>query len=75
VRDVGGVGLCFGPELHRLRRVGREAWDALRWLEALWIARPDVLVLPERVPAEVRAWLAAVVEADDAPVEQVWIGS
>jgi hypothetical protein len=74
VRDGVGVGLCFGPELLRLRRVGREAWDKLRWLEASWIVRPDVLVLPERVPAEVRGWLERVVEADDAPVEQVWVG-
>lgn len=73
VRSRAGVALCFGPELSRLRSVGRGAWDALRWLEGAWIERPDVLVLAEPLPAEVRAFFEALVEADDAPIEQVWL--
>ncbi|MCA9494027.1 MAG: hypothetical protein KC621_29065 [Myxococcales bacterium] len=74
VRSGVGVALCFGPELARLRSVGRRAWDVLRWLEGAWIERPDVLVIAEPLPQDVRAWFEALVEADDAPIEQVWFG-
>ncbi|MCB9685386.1 MAG: hypothetical protein H6735_10130 [Alphaproteobacteria bacterium] len=72
VRSGAGVALCFGPELRRLRSVGRSAWDVLRWLEGAWVERPDVLVIAEPLPQEVRESFEALVDADDAPVEQVW---
>lgn len=73
VRIDGDVQLVFGPALHRVRQIGREAWDALRIVEAALLSRPDVLVIDEVVSPEVARWLAALPEAEQAPIEQVWI--
>ena len=75
VRAGDRLEICLGPDLVRLRQAGRPAWDALRLLEAALLERPDVLVVDEPVTAPVRAWLSGLVEAEDAPIEQVWIRS
>jgi hypothetical protein len=73
VRSGDRLEIGLGPELARLRQAGRPAWDALRLLEAALLGRPDVLVIDEPVAEPVRAWLDALLDADDAPVEQVWV--
>ncbi len=72
VRVADHVQAVFGPDLLRVRQLGRAAWDALRLAEAALLVRPDVLIVDEPVTAPVREWLEALPEADDAPVEQVW---
>lgn len=73
VRAGDRLEVCLGPDLVRLRQAGRAAWDALRLLEAALLGRPDVLVIDEAVSERVRAWLGALLDAPDAPIEQVWI--
>lgn len=72
VRADDRLELAFGPSLARLRQLGRPAADALRLLEAALLDRPDVLVVDDVLAADVRAWLAALIESPEAPIEQVW---
>ncbi len=74
VERGGRTDLCFGPELRSWRRAGRGAVDAVRWLAAAYLDRPDLLVLAEPVPDAVLEWWRARLEAPDAPVEQVVTG-
>lgn len=74
VRAGDRLDLVFGPELVRLRQLGRAAADALRFAEAAFVLRPDILVSQEPASPEIRAWFESLTEADDAPVEQVWVG-
>jgi hypothetical protein len=71
-RADGRLEIVFGKELVTLRQLGRPAFDAVRWAEAAFVVRPDVLVVDEPVSADLRKWWAGVAEAEDAPVEQVW---
>lgn len=73
VRSEDRLELGFGPGLARVRQLGRPALDAVRLAEALFVRRPDVLVVDEPVSAEVRAWLGTVTDGVDAPVEQVLV--
>jgi hypothetical protein len=73
VRAGERLDLVFGPELLTARQAGRAAVDVIRWAEAAFVARPDVLVVDEPEADVHRAWWSALVEADDAPVEQVWL--
>ncbi|HHO50419.1 MAG TPA: hypothetical protein ENK18_05980 [Deltaproteobacteria bacterium] len=73
VRIGGEVQLVFGPQLDRIRQIGRGAWDALRLVEAALLRRPDVLILDEVIEPSVAAWFASLPEAEQAPIEQVWI--
>lgn len=74
VRAGDRLDLSFGDDLRTARQVGRAAVDALRWAEAAFVIRPDVLVLDEGTASGAsREWWSALVEADDAPVEQVWL--
>lgn len=73
VRGGDRLDLVFGPDLTGVSRAGRDALDAVRWMEAAFVVRPDVLVVDEPAPSdEIRAWWAGLAESDDAPVEQVW---
>ena len=62
-------------ELTLLQVGGRPAFDAVRWAEAAFVLRPDVLVVDEPVSAELLEWWSGVAKAEDAPVEQVWTRS
>lgn len=73
VRAGDRLDLVFGPDLVRLRQLGRAAADALRFAEAAYVLRPDVLVVQEPSTEGVRSWFEALTDADDAPVEQVWL--
>ena len=73
VETAAGLSVAFGPSLDRVRQLGRPALDALRWLEAAMIGRPDILVIPESLPQEVSDWFSALPGADDAPIEQCWL--
>lgn len=73
VRAGERLDLVFGPELLTARQVGRVAVDAVRWAEAAFVVRPDVLVVDEAGADAHRGWWSALVESDDAPVEQVWL--
>lgn len=70
-----GVHACFGSSLRRTRQFGPAAVEALRLVEAVHLAGPDVLVVEapgslQRDPAAVRAWLAAATESS---LEQVFL--
>ncbi|MEQ1566268.1 MAG: hypothetical protein ABMA64_11570 [Myxococcota bacterium] len=67
------LSIVFGPDLVPLRQLGRAAYDAVRWAEAAFVVRPDVLVVDEPTSPELRAWWSGLTEMDDAPVEQVWV--
>jgi len=73
VRVDGKAYLAFGSELWRGRQLGRAAIDAVRWATGAWLERPDVLIVDEVVPEPVHAWLTALPEGENAPVEQVWV--
>jgi hypothetical protein len=70
----GDIEVVFGEELLRVRQLGRFAHDALRITYAAHVLRPDVLVVDEVISPELRDWLLALTEADEAPVEQIWHG-
>lgn len=73
VRSPGRLELVFGDELIRARQLGRAAMDAVCLAEAAFVTRPDVLVVGERLPADVLAWIGGLPEGESAPVEQVWV--
>lgn len=74
VSVAGRSELRFGSGLASARRGGREAVDALRWLAAIHVDSPDVLLVPEAVPEAVLASWRRALEAPDAPIEQVLVG-
>lgn len=74
VVEVGGrAQLVFGPHLLRARQLGRDAIDISRVVYAAMVERPDVLVVAETTPPSLAEWLRALPEAEDAPIEQIWM--
>ncbi len=67
-----GLEIVFGDEPLRLRQLGRYAADGLRLATAAHVVRPDVLVAVDTTSAD-EAFLAGLPEADDAPIEQVFV--
>ncbi len=78
VRSDGRLQAAFGPELRRARRFGGAGLEALRLVEAVLLAQPDVLAVEgggaqQRDPTAVRDWLAAATEGPEATLEQVFL--
>jgi hypothetical protein len=73
VRHGERLEIAFGKDLTPARMFGRQALDAVRWCEALFVRRPDVLAIEEPIGEAVATWLTSVVEGPDAPIEQVWL--
>lgn len=65
--------VVFGPAPLRLHHLGRRGADALRLVTAAYVARPDVLVALDTTAAD-GSFLDGLPDADDAPVEQVFLG-
>jgi len=65
--------LGFGDDLLAPRQLGRAAADALRLVEAALVRTPDVLVVPETLPAAKTAWLHGCTDGDEATLEQVLV--
>jgi len=71
-RFVSGLEVVFGDAPLRLHQLGRFAEDALRLVTATHVQRPDVLVAVDASEVDVD-WLGTLPDADDAPVEQVFV--
>ncbi len=76
VRGDGGIEARFGPQMIPARRFGPAAAEALQLVEAVYVSRPDVLVVEapgvsQSEPAAVLKWLEAATTGNDATLEQV----
>lgn len=66
-------GLAVGDGLDPLHWWGPEGEATARLVHAVFVAQPDVLVVRSALRGEVREWLDAQLEGDEATLEQVLV--
>ncbi len=76
VRGPTGLEPRFGDELRPARAYGPSAAEALRLVEAVFVVRPDVLVveapgIAQVSTQEIAEWLVSATEGNEATLEQV----
>lgn len=69
--EHGAPDLVFGEASWPSRLLDRAGRDALHLVSACFLDQPDVLVVPDTLHDDVRAWLDARTEGDEAVLEQV----